>query len=272
MQMQTQLWFFHALTPLHAGVGSGGAGIVDLPVAREKATGWPIVPASSIKGTLRSFYSGEDIKRLFGESDNGGTLVFSDARLLALPVRSYAGTFAYCTSALLLERLTRDSKALGVDFSADVTAPNDQQLSIAPDSELAWQDKVVLNDLSFTGRKDAATGARASALAQRIFKSEDEQRMFVERFAVVPDDAFDFLCENATEVVARIALEADTKNVKKGGLWYEETVPAEAVFALFVRGDKSDLPLLQCFDDQTIQLGGDASIGRGLCRLKTGGA
>ena len=47
----TCLSFVHALSPLHAGTGQG-AGILDLPIAREKATGLPFLPGSSLKGTL----------------------------------------------------------------------------------------------------------------------------------------------------------------------------------------------------------------------------
>ena len=35
--MDAKLLFVHALSPLHAGTGQG-VGVVDLPIAREKAT------------------------------------------------------------------------------------------------------------------------------------------------------------------------------------------------------------------------------------------
>ncbi len=50
--MQARLLFTHALSPLHAGTGQG-VGVIDLPIAREKATGLPFLPGSSVKGTLR---------------------------------------------------------------------------------------------------------------------------------------------------------------------------------------------------------------------------
>ncbi len=45
-------YILHALSPLHAGTGHS-ADVIDLPIARMKATGIPFVPGSSIKGTLR---------------------------------------------------------------------------------------------------------------------------------------------------------------------------------------------------------------------------
>lgn len=53
-------WIIHGdlkvLTGLHIG-GSGGfsaIGAIDSPVVRDKHTGWPIVPGSSLKGKLRA--------------------------------------------------------------------------------------------------------------------------------------------------------------------------------------------------------------------------
>ncbi|NTV66007.1 MAG: type III-B CRISPR module RAMP protein Cmr4, partial [Oscillochloris sp.] len=36
--MTTHMLFTHALSPLHPGTGQG-VGVIDLPIAREKATG-----------------------------------------------------------------------------------------------------------------------------------------------------------------------------------------------------------------------------------------
>ena len=47
------LVFYRNETPLHMGTGTE-LGVVDLPVQREKHTGFPKGEASSIKGTFRS--------------------------------------------------------------------------------------------------------------------------------------------------------------------------------------------------------------------------
>lgn len=53
-------WMIHGdlrvLTGLHIGGSSGfsAIGAVDSPVVRDKRTGWPIVPGSSLKGKLRA--------------------------------------------------------------------------------------------------------------------------------------------------------------------------------------------------------------------------
>jgi hypothetical protein len=47
--MRSSPVLLHTLSPLHAGTGRA-ADIIDLPTARMKATGIPIVPGSFIKG------------------------------------------------------------------------------------------------------------------------------------------------------------------------------------------------------------------------------
>ncbi|CAG1004418.1 partial CRISPR system Cms endoribonuclease Csm3, partial [Gammaproteobacteria bacterium] len=117
--MAAKMYWLHALTPLHVGTGRG-VGFIDLPVAREKATGWPVVPGSGIKGVLADRHGATDDKRktdpklaaAFGRADdklaNSGALIFTDARMVCLPVRSLYGTFAWVTSPLALRRLARD--------------------------------------------------------------------------------------------------------------------------------------------------------------------
>src|SRR5437762_11417803 len=113
--MNARLTFVHTLSPLHAGTGQG-VGVIDLPIAREKATGIPYLPGSSLKGTLRDLCTHQRKEDVFGPptsnaGDYAGSAQFSDQRLLLLPIRSLKGTFAWVTSPYLLERLSRDGKS-----------------------------------------------------------------------------------------------------------------------------------------------------------------
>src|SRR5258708_12458068 len=56
--MLTRVTLIHAMSPLHAGTGQS-VGAIDLPIARERPTGIPLIPGSSIKGALRA-RSGKD--------------------------------------------------------------------------------------------------------------------------------------------------------------------------------------------------------------------
>lgn len=50
--MQTRIFHLQNLSALHLGTGQG-VGVVDLPIARAKATNLPIIPGSSLKGVMR---------------------------------------------------------------------------------------------------------------------------------------------------------------------------------------------------------------------------
>lgn len=127
--MDARLLFVHALSPLHAGTGQG-VGVIDLPVAREKATGLPYLPGSSLKGVLRdACKNNEKRKKIFGPDtgdahEYAGSVQISDQRLLLLPVRSLVGTFAWVTSPYILRRFLRDAENVNVSgMPPDVPAP-----------------------------------------------------------------------------------------------------------------------------------------------------
>ncbi|HCW51693.1 MAG TPA: hypothetical protein DGR79_06470, partial [Clostridiales bacterium] len=69
MTTASRVFWIHALTPLHVGAGQG-VGFIDLPVMREKATGWPIVPGSTVKGVMRGLF--EDSARRGGTGEGTG--------------------------------------------------------------------------------------------------------------------------------------------------------------------------------------------------------
>lgn len=65
---ETGMLFIYVETPLHAGTGQR-LGAVDLPIQRERTTGYPIVQASSIKGPLRAeaYARDKEFQELFAE-------------------------------------------------------------------------------------------------------------------------------------------------------------------------------------------------------------
>lgn len=270
--------YLHALTPLHSGTGQA-ADVVDLPIAREKATNWPVVPASSLKGTLRGGQRDDKANRLFGSESSAGLISFTDLRILCLPVRSFYGTFAWVSSPLVLNRDRRDAGAIGASMLAERDYPDietvrgegdSRQTAHVPEgSKLAvlqdGRNRVFLEDLDFDAETPPGIRDIASKIAEEVGIDPDT---FIQRFALVSNAVFDFLCETATEIVARIALKEETKTVRTGGLWYEEAVPAEAIFAgwaVQTRPNASGIDPLPA--EQTLQIGGNATVGRGLCRL-----
>lgn len=288
--MDKRLIFVHALSPLHAGTGQG-VGVIDLPIAKEKATGLPYLPGSSIKGTLRDEFTGDPQRdRIFGPekenaSDHAGAIQFTDQTLLLLPVRSLAGTFAWVTSPYILRRLKRDATDAGATgVPAEIPMPNDAEHCIAnaPASckvIVATINKVCLEDLDL--QTDAGQAAHVQSWADwlnpRIFPAGSAwQTMLGERLCVVHDDVLSFILNTATEITARVKIKDDAKTVQKGGLWYEEALPTETVLfglALAFPNRSTQMTDAAIFSailpklNNTLQFGGKATVGRGICRV-----
>jgi CRISPR-associated protein Cmr4 len=276
--MKTRPFLLHALSPLHAGTGNA-AEVIDLPTARMKATGIPFVPGSSVKGVLREARRGGDRERIeavFGPSDDpaahAGALVVGDARLLAMPVRSFRGTFAWTTCPLLLVLAKRD---LG-DLAKALTIPKltRRGAHVTQPSACVHEGRVYLEEVDLEAVQEDAATAWASFLAPLVSPGED---IFSKRFVVVDDDTMAFLCETATQVDARVRLDAQTRTVAPGALWLEESLPPETVLMGLVAGDRSrrrdvamtpeDVLGFALPGEEIIQLGGKATTGRGRCRL-----
>src|SRR5687767_6414798 len=104
--------FYRCVTQVHVGVGQD-VGIVDLPIARERATGLPTWFGSGLRGPLRARIVEHDpdlATRLFGPSpedkpeDRSGCVSVVDAKLLLFPVRCPHQIFRWVTCPWVLER------------------------------------------------------------------------------------------------------------------------------------------------------------------------
>lgn len=309
--MRTCLFYLHALTPLHVGNGQGD-GIIDLPIAREAASGLPLVPGSGIKGVLRYHLDGpegmsrDDLLTVFGPkpgnaAEHQGALSVGDARLLCLPVRSLAGTFAWVSCPLVLQRFRRDMVDAGVD-APGTTVPllgNEARVLVASTDILTIGqdgDRIYLEELALEVEKDQASAASwARFIAGQVFQGDKSwQKTFMSRFVVVSDAVFDLLCQRSMEIRARISLHEETRTVKQGP-WYEENLPAESLLWGLLSMDRGRRPIreqegqAQTGDTRVsytcketlmkklpqkplrLQIGGNATVGRGQTRwLHTG--
>ncbi|MCB9548978.1 MAG: type III-B CRISPR module RAMP protein Cmr4 [Myxococcales bacterium] len=285
----TRVLFVHALSPLHAGTGQS-AGAVDLAIARDRATGLPYLPGSSLKGSLRDRSRGDGAPELtqglFGREPPGGSeepevehrggALFGDAVLLLLPVRSVAGTFAWATSPYLLHRFIRDLKEVRkVDAPVPVSLGAVEQCCVGPRSALKIGEKVIFEDLDLTPVSSNTAHPWITLLAELIFPGDAVwQQYLAERFCIVHDDLMSFLALHGTAVSARVALDPDSRTVKN--LWHEESLPPETILQALIHADppgkagvEADdlLAYLGTLTKQALQLGGKATVGRGRCRL-----
>ncbi|HWU87133.1 MAG TPA: type III-B CRISPR module RAMP protein Cmr4 [Kofleriaceae bacterium] len=276
MTQAAKLYFIHATSPLHAGVGTG-IDAINLPTARERSTGYPFLPGSSVKGVLREVAERlEESKALtqkevfgaFGPpteyaGDARGGLVFSDASLLALPVRSLFGTFAWVTCPYILGRLSRDTLEAGGPPSnvktaletlareggappkvattavLDPTSEGNLHLEellipgLVPSAEIEkvanWIARTIWSkEQPAEGGAAAATSAAATLEAARA--------SFSARLVVVKDDYFGFFSRTATEIRHRVKIDSDTGTAASSGPWTEEHIPAETLLHGLVIG------------------------------------
>lgn len=286
-----KLIFVHALSPLHAGTGQG-VGVIDLPIAREKATGIPYLPGSSLKGTLRDLCTHQPKEDVFGPStatagDYAGSAQFSDQRLLLLPIRSLKGTFAWVTSPYLLQRMSRDAKSADETSCPDLpTTPLTGKQFAVPKTgcALLYQKKkadgkgtiptVILEDLDLDDQSTFDASSWAEWIGERAFGDKD---LLKARLCIVPDDVLSFLLNTATEITARIRLDEKLKTVARGALWYEEALPTETILSGLLVATEVKATKETVFEvvegvlskHRTVQLGGKATVGRGVCAVST---
>ena len=136
---------------------------------------------------------------------------------------------------------------------------------------------IVLEDLDLAATTSAAVDKWAEWIGARIFDAGSEwETLLQQHLCIVHDDVLSFLLETATQVTARIRLKEDSKTVERGGLWYEEALPAETIlYGLVVATPVKKTNLqpdvilntIQTLTDGMVQLGGAATVGRGLCQL-----
>lgn len=283
--METKLLFVQTLSPLQAGTGQG-IGVIDKPIAREKSTNIPFLPGSSIKGVFRDACSElkcGKVEDIFGPAtDNAdayaGSVSISDAHLLLMPVRSLAGVFAWVTSPFILNRFKRDLKDIDPEFTPPDFPAFEQDACLVPDLTSSilidtTHPKVILEDLKLTADSSDALDQWATWLGGSIFPADTVWQAFLKkRLCLVSDDTLSYLLEIGTEVTARICIDDDSKTVANNLLWYEEALPAEAVLSALVvasgvRAQPTDVfKAISSITEKTIQFGGSATVGRGLCR------
>lgn len=285
------LW---AETSIHAGAGSAVDG-VDLPIQREGHSGWPCVFGSALKGALRAKAEGlwgknDSVRLVFGPdsdsdkaSEHAGALMVGDARLLLLSVRSLTSHFKWVTCPALLERLQRDAQRLGLSVS--------YKIPTVANAETAIQVTPSTVDLFLEEYRFTVQAQEIDDIIQALKKiSGINDTALKEQLVIVNNDTFSYLSKYATPVTAHIAIENEKKTVKKGALWYEETLPPETVFYCPLSANKArdmneaiqaqwqaeailtSVTKTLFANSPYLQIGGNENLGMGWCKVTVTGA
>ncbi len=304
--MQTKLLYILTHTPLHVGAGAS-VGAIDQPIQRERHTGFPIIPGTSLKGSFADQWpathdnakggkqrlsteekeDGNGIKKhhltaaddtawLFGSDTTdlsfAGSLLFSEARLLAFPIRSAKGGFAWITCPLMLQRAVRD----GVISHTIPPEPKDDAAIFNKEGPLALGDKIVLEEycLSHTG---ADPGEVARALASLI-PDDTLFQSIGQRLVILSNGMMSHFAPTCCEVAQHVRISDENGTAEAGGLFNQENVPADTLFYSVLNATDSRVPhddwkkspadALAAFakkvgEVKVFQFGGDASTGLG---------
>lgn len=245
-----------AETFVHPGTGQN-VGAIDLPVARESATDYPFIAGSSLKGALLDDYRQHDeegAKKIFGEQENAGDLLVSDARLLLLPVRSLSSAYKWVTCPHLLERFGRDLRRSRENISFDIpTVASKQALS-------RGEGKLFLEERSFTISEEVPKGV-VTALGSLIPHEETRSRL-AGQLTILSDDDFSWFARYGLAVQARNVL--DSNKISKN-LWYEETLPPDTLMyaVLAERNGGSAIEGVKKKIGEYLQAGGNETVGQG---------
>lgn len=294
MDVTEYLLYLYAESPVHAGAADS-LDVLDLPVQREAATGYPVIWGQSLKGALRQAavetggrWDEPKVQQIFGSrvgdaAEDGGTtpglLNVGDAQLVAMPVPTLRRTFAWVSSEIALGRLARKYTSLGTTVPQLPTVGSDR--GAAADAVWATATDEVLGPCLVPLSADSAVRAWAELLASDAIRTDPPFAPFAQKLGtdllVVGADVLPTLLRECTEQTVRVQLTA-AKTVAQGP-FYSEYLPTETILAasLVLRRDANTpdnrAVLRELLNGTLLQIGGDETLGKGLVwgRLHGGG-
>ncbi len=301
-------------TPLHVGAGAS-VGAIDRPIVRERHTGFPVVPASSLKGAFADAWNdglldeqnekGEtkkvrvrkdgrasDAAWLFGsDSDKhaaAGSVQFSEARLLAFPIRSAKGSFAWITCPLMMQRAARDG-VIPTALIQNLPEPKHEEaiFDTGAASKLVLSGQVVLEEYTFKSANNWAGLAKLGDAMAALLTGDPVWGEVKDRLVMLNNGMMSYFTQNACEVAQHVRISDETGTAEGGALFNQQNVPSESFFyaVLHAFDERSATKskherrqaaqaieaFKQVTDGEVFQFGGDASTGLGYCTVKLNG-
>lgn len=236
---------------------------------------------------------------------HSGALSFTEARIILFPVRSLFGVFAWVTCSQVLARLQRDLKI--AEQSVNWKVPPQPEIGeawIVEDSTVTDQanESIVLEEYTFTRKACPDASQIAKWLAEYAFPNDNahiywKNRLYEEKngkvysnLVILRDEDFRDFTLFGTEVITRIRIDPVKGTVAHGALWTEEHLPSDTLlYTLALAADPrvadGQLPdnlkkngkgaaeqvlgyLTGKVEGKLVQMGGDATVGRGLVRVR----
>ncbi|PRR75068.1 type III-B CRISPR module RAMP protein Cmr4 [Neomoorella humiferrea] len=238
-------------------------------------------PALKEKSKLK-----EAINLAFGPEEGelyAGALGFTDARLLLFPVRSMRGVFGWVSCPAVISKFLHELRMAGIKNSLQVppayTVPRGCGLMVN-------SEHLILEEYTLAVKEDTACTCLADWLAGKLFPGSGYDYWFAKMkkdLVILADDDFRDFVNLSTEVITRTKIDPKTGTVQEGALFTEEYLPQESVLyslalaspvfntnkGVFARDEeRAVLTFWQKGLPEFLQLGGNATIGKGIVRLK----
>ena len=310
--MKRKLLFLLTRTPLHAGAGDV-VGAIDRPICRERHTGLPVIPGSAIKGAIADCW----VQKMWTKDANGreyfqsikppeahwlfgapssekakssqGALQFSEAKLLAFPIRSAKGCFGWITSPLLIKRFARDGgyhwfkedRRPDPEYIPEIEPRDDQ--AIFAGNTLSMGDKIVLEEYTFyrareSGREVPFPNKLLVEFA-RILSRDTVWSEAPQRLVILNNQLVSFFTQSACEIAQHGAVDESSGVIQSGGFYTQENVPSDTLFYTVInctdeagsdgsRKPDEELRLKMESKNGILQIGADASTGLGYCSVE----
>lgn len=284
--------FLYALSPVHMGAGSA-IGVIDNPIQRERHTGHPCFAGSGLKGAVRHSFealTGDPklmklIEPLFGPASGNlyaGAISFGDAQLVVFPIRSLRNGYVYATSPQALARAKRLLEMVGKQANWPIPSVTEGHCALLSRRELvSTGNKLHLEAFEYEASEKADVGPIANYLAELAISNSDGFKYFREKLSkhlvILSDTDFGYFVEHATVVEPHVRINDETGTADEGGLFYTENLPPESLLiapllATQTRTNNgSEMPaeevlvkITNVLHGQVLQIGGDATTGRGL--------
>ena len=227
---------------------------------------------------------------IFGDQENAGIFAFGEAKILAFPVRSARGSFAFVTCPLALERFRREHGGLEKLVTPVMRVPDEPKdmFCMAGDKVVitrGGQTGVVLEEFRFN-----LTAAFPAEWETALLSLLDDSVLQAGqgRFVHLSTGDFSHFVRTACDISQHVRISDETGTAERGGLFDLESVPAETLFFAPVTQlprpstpDKPGMPFERVNEEfqalsgllsgkPVLQFGGDSTTGLGFCTVKLG--
>lgn len=224
---------------------------------------------------------------------HAGAVSFGDGQLVAFPVRCLRNGYVYATCAQALARAERLLRMAGSRLHWPAIPVVEEGYCIVSNSGLLSKRKLHLEAFEYQavdsevssqslGRLSRDLAAIALPAQAEGGPAQDGYGFFREKLGtdlvVLSDTDFTYFSEYATLVEPHVRIHDETGTADDGGLFYTENLPPESLLIapLLVSrtrtgkdgddmsADEAFLKVRHVIDGTLLQIGGDATTGRGL--------